>query len=204
MMTTVSTTRTENDSLGPVAIPAGVYYGAHTARAPANAPMTGRTIGEVPELIRALAEGKAAAARANGELGAIPPEVAEAIEAAATEVARGALHSEFIVDVVQGGAGTSSNMNANEVLANRALEILGLPRGEYAKVHPIDHVNRGQSTNDVYPSALRIALYRTLGGLLDALAHLADTLREKSAEFADVITMGRTQMQDAEIGRAHV
>ncbi len=193
----LTATRSENDSLGPVELPADVYYGAHTARAVANFPITGRTIGEIPELVTALAEVKQAAAKANGELGAIPSDVAEAIVAAATDVANGELHSEFVVDVIQGGAGTSSNMNANEVLANRALEILGLPRGEYAKVHPIDHVNRGQSTNDVYPSALRIALYRTLGGLLEALAHLADTLREKSAEFADVITMGRTQMQDA-------
>src|SRR5699024_3664751 len=111
-----------------------------------------------------------------------------AIVAAATDVAGGELHSEFVVDVIQGGAGTSSNMNANEVLANRALEILGLPRGEYAKVHPIDHVNRGQSTNDVYPSALRIALYRTLGGLSLAVALLSAAPRSTPAAWATAIT----------------
>ena len=196
-MTSATTTRSDNDSLGPVDVPAEAYYGAHTARAAANFPITGRSIGEIPELIAALAEVKHAAAKANCELGAIPSDVAGAITEAAAEVIDGQLHSEFMVDVIQGGAGTSSNMNVNEVLANRALEILGHSRGDYSKVHPIDHVNRGQSTNDVYPTALRLATYRIIAGLLDALGHLEETLRAKAAEFADVITMGRTQMQDA-------
>ncbi len=192
-----SITRTENDSLGPVDLPAEVYYGAHSARAVANFPITGRTIGQIPELIRALAEVKSAAARANGELGAISTEVAEAIIEASQNIIDGALHDQFIVDVIQGGAGTSSNMNANEVIANRALEILGRPRADYDTVNPIDHVNRGQSTNDVYPTALRIALYRTTEQLIEALEHLHRALLAKQVEFASVITMGRTQMQDA-------
>lgn len=191
-----SMTRTEKDSLGPIEVPAQVYYGAHSARAVDNFPITGRTIGEIPELVTALAQVKHAAAGANGKLGAIEPQVAEAIQQAASDVIDGQLHDHFVVDVIQGGAGTSSNMNANEVIANRALEILGEGRGDYSHIHPIDHVNRGQSTNDVYPTSLRLALYATLNPLFEALEELQQELSTKAIEFADVITMGRTQMQD--------
>src|SRR5690625_3321932 len=194
---TSPTTRTERDSLGPVEVPADAYYGVHTARAVDNFPITGKPIGSIPELVTALAQVKVAAAQANQELGTIPAEVADAVVAAAQDVIAGQLHSQFMVDVIQGGAGTSSNMNANEVLANRALEILGRPRGEYDTVNPLDHVNRGQSTNDVYPTALRIALYKAIDLLLGKMEALAQSLRAKGEEFSDVITMGRTQLQDA-------
>src|SRR5690625_281879 len=179
---TSPTTRTEHDSLGPLEVPAHAYYGVHTQRAVNNFPLTGKTIGSIPQLVTALAQVKIAAAQANQELGAIPAEVGEPIIAAAGEIADGALHSEFVVDVIQGGAGTSTNMNINEVVANRALEILGKPRGDYTTINPLDHVNRGQSTNDVYPTALRIALFRAIDPLLSQLRALSQDLRAKAEE----------------------
>lgn len=189
--------RTERDMLGDVDVPADAYYGAHTVRAVANFPLTGETLAARPHLVRALAAVKHAAADANSEVGALDPALASAITAACAEIRDGALQDEFVVDLIQGGAGTSTNMNANEVIANRALELLGEPRGHYAVLHPLDHVNLGQSTNDVYPTAVKLALDAHLAALLAALTGLRAALAAKAAEFAEVLKMGRTQLQDA-------
>src|SRR5512143_2334075 len=150
--------RDESDLLGSRVVPADAYWGIHTLRALENFPITGKAIGTYPELVRALALVKHAAALANLELGLLDERRAHAIVAACQEIARGELHGEFVVDVIQGGAGTSTNMNANEVIANCALEILGRHKGEYHELHPIEHVNMSQSTNDVYPTAVRVAV----------------------------------------------
>ncbi|MFC8042847.1 aspartate ammonia-lyase [Nocardia sp. NPDC057353] len=191
------TTRIEHDSLGDRAVPAEALYGVHTARAVDNFPITGVPIGSHTELVRALAVVKQAAALANRELGLLPAEIADAVGAACTEIRDGAWHDHFVVDVLQGGAGTSTNMNANEVVANRALELLGLDRGRYDRIHPIDHVNLGQSTNDVYPTAIKVGLQAAMVGLRSGLGELVAALLGKSEEFADVLKMGRTQLQDA-------
>ena len=166
--------RREKDLLGERDVPAVRYYGVQTLRAVENFPITGIPIAQYPDLIKALAVIKEAAAAANHELGLLPDDIADAIVRAAREIREGNLHGEFVVDVIQGGAGTSTNMNANEVIANRALEILGRARGDYAVVHPNNHVNLSQSTNDVYPTALRIAAIWTLRELAMALAALRD------------------------------
>ncbi|MGW5022761.1 aspartate ammonia-lyase [Streptomyces cacaoi] len=189
--------RTEHDMLGDIDVPSDAYYGAHTARAVANFPLTGETLTTRPHLIGALVAVKQAAASANAEVGTLEGTLAAAIVEACAEIRGGALHEQFVVDLIQGGAGTSTNMNANEVIANRALELLGRQRGEYAVLHPLDHVNLGQSTNDVYPTAVKLALDAHLAGLLTAVAGLREAFTVKSAEFADVLKMGRTQLQDA-------
>ncbi|MFG2789647.1 aspartate ammonia-lyase [Streptomyces sp. NPDC048419] len=189
--------RTEHDMLGDVAVPAAAYYGAHTARAVVNFPLTGETVAARPHLIGALAAVKHAAALANAELGALDEPLARAITDACTEIRDGALREQFVVDLIQGGAGTSTNMNANEVIANRALELIGRGRGEYSVLHPLDHVNLGQSTNDVYPSAVKLALDAHIAQLLGAMTALRQAFTDKAAEFADVLKMGRTQLQDA-------
>ncbi|WP_428826812.1 aspartate ammonia-lyase [Azonexus sp. IMCC34842] len=191
------TTRREHDLLGDADVPAGAYWGVHTLRAIENYPITGKTIGNYGELVRALALTKQAAALANAELGQLDQRRAEAIIAACREVAAGQLHEEFVVDVIQGGAGTSTNMNANEVIANRALELLGHRKGDYAELHPLNHVNMSQSTNDVYPTALRVAACFAIGGLLAAMAGLREAFAAKAEEFKDVLKIGRTQLQDA-------
>ncbi|WP_033292484.1 aspartate ammonia-lyase [Amycolatopsis jejuensis] len=190
-------TRREHDMLGEIDVPAAVYYGAHTARALVNFPITGESLADRPHLVVALATVKQAAAAANLEVGALDRQRAEAIINACTEIRSGLLHDQFVVDLIQGGAGTSTNMNSNEVIANRALELLGRERGDYAALHPLDHVNLGQSTNDVYPTAVKLALDRHLGELLAALAVLREAFAAKALEFADVVKMGRTQLQDA-------
>ncbi|GAB2738136.1 aspartate ammonia-lyase [Salinifilum aidingensis] len=189
--------RTEHDMLGDIDVPADAYYGAHTARALANFPLTGETLAARPHLISALAAVKRAAASANSEVGALDEALARAIADACAEIQDGALRDQFVVDLVQGGAGTSTNMNANEVIANRALELLGHARGEHSALHPLDHVNLGQSTNDVYPTAVKLALDAHIAELLAALAGLRAAFEAKSADFADVLKMGRTQLQDA-------
>src|SRR5690606_37750990 len=178
-------------------VPDNVYYGIQTLRAVENFPMTGIPIAQYSALVNALAAVKEAAAAANEQLGLLAPEIADAIRRAAREIRAGNLHNQFVVDVIQGGAGTSTNMNANEVIANRALELLGHRRGEYSIVHPNNHVNLSQSTNDVYPTALRLAIHTSLGELAGAMASLRDAFLEKAEEFADVLKMGRTQLQDA-------
>ncbi|WP_116114443.1 aspartate ammonia-lyase [Amycolatopsis ruanii] len=189
--------RIEHDMLGEISVPADAYYGAHTARALTNFPITRETLADRPHLVTALAAVKQAAAAANAEVGALDPAKARAIAAACAEIRGGALHDHFVVDLIQGGAGTSTNMNANEVIANRALELLGHRRGEYGVLHPLDHVNLGQSTNDVYPTAVKLALDRHLAELLTAGRWLRDAFGAKAAEFGDVLKMGRTQLQDA-------
>ena len=189
--------RVEHDLLGARTIPAGVYWGIHTARAVENFPISGVTLAQHRPLIEALGAVKQAAARANRELGVLDLERADAIDRACADVMRGGLDDQFVVDVVQGGAGTSTNMNANEVIANRALELLGHPLGDYHKLHPNDHVNRGQSTNDVYPTAVKLALIRALEGLTAALARLSDSFGAKAEGFAGIPKIGRTQLQDA-------
>lgn len=190
-------TRLEKDLLGEREVADANYYGIQTLRAVENFPITGIAIAQYPHLITALAAVKEAAAAANQELELLEPNIAEAITAACREIRAGSLHGEFVVDVIQGGAGTSTNMNANEVIANRALELLGHRKGEYRVVHPNNHVNLSQSTNDVYPTALKIAATWSLRELAQALAGLRDAFLAKADEFADVVKIGRTQLQDA-------
>jgi len=190
-------TRTEHDLLGERDVPDPAYWGIHTARAIENFPISRRTIGGDADLVTSLACVKQAAAEANRELGLLDAGLAEAIVAACEEIRAGALHDQFMVDVIQGGAGTSTNMNANEVIANRALELLGRPRGDYATLHPNEHVNRSQSTNDVYPTAIRLALIARTERLADAMQRLRGAFADKAHEFAGVVKLGRTQLQDA-------
>jgi len=189
------TFRREADFLGCREIPSDAYYGIHTLRAAENFAVTGLRVH--PELIRALGCVKQAAAETNLSLGLLEPKIGNAIIQAASEVASGAFSDQFIVDALQGGAGTSTNMNVNEVIANRAIELLGGKKGDYRLVHPLDHVNLSQSTNDVYPTALRIAAIKLLTGLSEACAHLQGALQAKEAEFAGILKLGRTEMQDA-------
>jgi aspartate ammonia-lyase len=190
-------TRVEHDLLGDRAVPAEAYYGIHTLRALENFPITGTSISIYPDLVRALACVKQAAALANNALGLLPDRKAETIVRACEEVREGELLDQFVVDVIQGGAGTSTNMNANEVIANRALELLGHKRGEYQYLHPLDDVNMSQSTNDVYPTAVNVALHFAIDRLGAAMAGLRKAFGEKAQEFATVLKMGRTQLQDA-------
>jgi aspartate ammonia-lyase len=187
--------RTERDPLGERQVPADAYYGIQTLRALENFPISG--LKAAPDFVTATVLVKKAAAEANGALGRLKPEVAAAIVRAADEVLAGALRDQFVVDVYQAGAGTSHNMNANEVLANRASEILGGRRGEYTAVHPNDHVNMGQSTNDVFPTTTRLALLMGTPRLVAAARTLAQSLERKAVEFADVLKVGRTHLQDA-------
>ena len=193
----MSAMRLEHDLLGNLEIPKDAYWGIHTARAVENFPISGVPIGHYRSLIRALAHVKEAAADANFQLGELPRELHDAIVKACEDVAAGSLDAEFVVDAIQGGAGTSTNMNANEVIANRALEHLGEAKGDYETLHPLNHVNMSQSTNDVYPTALKVALIIELRELLTAMAHLREAYAAKAEEFAHVIKMGRTQLQDA-------
>ena len=193
----MSATRLEHDLLGYYQVPINAYLGVHTARAVDNFPISGVPIGHYRSLIRAMAIVKQAAAKANFALGELDEKIADAISKACEEVSEGKFDSEFVVDAIQGGAGTSTNMNANEVIANRAIEHLGVSKGEYSIVHPLNHVNKSQSTNDVYPTSLKLALIIEIGELLKAMTHLQDAFHLKADEFRDVIKMGRTQLQDA-------
>lgn len=189
--------RLEHDLLGNLEVPTDAYWGVHTARAVENFPITGVPIGHYRSLIKALALVKEAAAEANHKVGELDTSIKDAIVQACHDVASGKFDSQFVVDAIQGGAGTSTNMNANEVIANRALEILGYDKGDYQHVHPLNHVNMSQSTNDVYPTALKVALILELRELIDAMDYLRAAFDRKAKEFADVIKMGRTQLQDA-------
>jgi len=190
-------TRIEHDLLGDLAVPADAWYGIQTQRALDNFAITGVPISHYPHFIKALALVKAAAASANRDLGLLPPDRAKAILAACDEIIGGRLHEAFVVDLIQGGAGTSTNMNANEVIANLALEKLGQPKGAYAHLHPNDDVNKSQSTNDAYPTAVCVGLQFAAEPLMAAIASLKSALEAKGREFADVLKMGRTQLQDA-------
>lgn len=189
------TVRYEEDSIGKREVPAEAYYGVQSMRAAENFPITGQRLAS--EFISSLAYIKKAAAIVNRQADTLEPRVADAIIAACDEILDGKLRDQFIVDPLQGGAGTSMNMNVNEVIANRAIEILGGQKGDYSVVHPNDHVNFGQSTNDVIPSAGKITAIVLIDALTNELHELAVALLDKATEFMDVIKMGRTQMQDA-------
>lgn len=189
--------RQESDFLGSKDLPDTAYWGVHAARAVENFPITGHSVAQMPHLIRAFAYVKKAAAAANLSLGTITAQQAQAIAQACDDVATGMLDAHFVVDVLQGGAGTSTNMNANEVIANRALEIIGQPKGAYDVIHPNDHVNASQSTNDTYPTAVKLATYFGIQDLLAALAALRGAFQVKAEEFKNILKIGRTQLQDA-------
>ncbi len=193
----MTASRIEHDLIGDLAVPQDVLYGVHTERARKNFQITGTPISSLPDLVIALASIKSAAAQANADLGLLSPEKCDAIVQACEEIRAGQWHDHFVVDVLQGGAGTSTNMNANEVICNRALEILGHRRGEFQYLHPNEDVNMAQSTNDVYPTAIRLALWFAIGRLQGAMQVLCDAFARKSAEFDDVLKIGRTQLQDA-------
>ncbi len=189
--------RQESDFLGSKDLPDHAYWGVHAARAVENFPITGQSVAQMPHLIRGFAYVKKACAAANLTMKAISAEQADAIMKACDEVAEGKFDAHFVVDVLQGGAGTSTNMNANEVIANRALEIMGKAKGEHAFLHPNDTVNASQSTNDTYPTSVKLATYFGIQDLLKALAALRGAFEVKAAEFKDVLKIGRTQLQDA-------
>ena len=189
--------RIESDLLGEREVPQEAYYGVHTLRAKENFQISGSTVSSYPELIVALAAVKQAAAEANAELGLLSPAMYDSISAACIEIRDGRLHDQFVVDIIQGGAGTSTNMNANEVICNRALELMGHQRGEYGFLHPNEHVNLAQSTNDVYPTALRIATLFAIEHLIEAMTILHAAFAAKALEFAGMLKLGRTQLQDA-------
>jgi aspartate ammonia-lyase len=190
-------TRREHDLLGERDVPHERFYGIQTLRATENFNISGVPLGFFPSLIEGLAMVKLAAAKANHDLGLLSKPVADAIVQACTDILNGRLHTHFVVDMIQGGAGTSTNMNANEVIANRALEILGCEKGSYKVVHPNNHVNLSQSTNDAYPTAVKLALLRSTPQIIAVLRELISAFRAKAVEFAGVLKMGRTQLQDA-------
>lgn len=191
----MSNGRLETDLVGTAEIPGEAYYGIHTCRAKENFSITGTNIPDC--LIDSLAYVKKACAMTNAAIGNLDKEKGEAICRACDEILDGKLHDSFIVDSIQGGAGTSTNMNANEVIANRALELLGHKKGDYGYINPNDHVNMSQSTNDVYPTCIRLALYRIIQPLFSELERLIATFRDKASEFDFIVKMGRTQLQDA-------
>nr|WP_305884235.1 aspartate ammonia-lyase [Microbulbifer okhotskensis] len=192
-----SETRLERDLLGEREVPTDVYFGIQTLRALENFQITGITLNHFPNLVKALAMVKKAAANANGQLGYLEPKLQSAIAGACDEIIDGKLLDQFLVDMIQGGAGTSTNMNANEVIANRALELLGHKKGEYKKVHPNNHVNLSQSTNDVYPTSINLAILLSYSDLVQSMESLCVEFDKKASEFNSVIKMGRTQLQDA-------
>ena len=193
----VKSTRIEHDLLGDKEVPLDAYWGVHTARAIENFPISLVPIGHYRSQVKALGQVKEAAARANFELGVLSRELFSPIQQACQDVASGLLDDSFVVDAIQGGAGTSTNMNANEVIANRALEIIGKQKGDYEHIHPLNHVNMSQSTNDVYPTAIKVALIHEFETFMVEISHLCSVLEAKAKEFSHVIKMGRTQLQDA-------
>ncbi len=191
------TTRLEHDLLGEREVPVDAYYGIHTLRAIENFPISGTPIKAYPELVKALASVKKASALANHEFGLLDEKRKTAIVSACEDIEKGEFHDAFIIDIIQGGAGTSTNMNANEVIANRALDHLGHPHGAYHELHPLEDVNKSQSTNDVYPTAIKIALQSKISLLIDAMGVLQKAFEAKADEFSNILKMGRTQLQDA-------
>ena len=190
-------TRTEHDLLGSRDVPSEAYYGIQTLRAIENFAISGVELREFPTLIAGIAAVKEAAAEANRDLGLLSAPVAQAIIDACREIRDGKYHGDFLVDMIQGGAGTSTNMNANEVIANRALELMGHDRGSYDIISPNSHVNLSQSTNDVYPTAIKLAMHSSIDDLKEAMGALAGAFLLKGEEFSPHIKMGRTQLQDA-------
>jgi aspartate ammonia-lyase len=193
----ITSYRTEHDSLGEREIPNNAYYGVQTVRALENFAISGIPMRNFAHFINAFGYVKKAAASANAELKCLDPKIADAIVKASDEILAGKLHDQFPVDMFQGGAGTSANMNANEVIANRGLELMGHAKGEYKHLHPNDHVNCSQSTNDAYPTAIKLAVIFSLKDTLAAMTELRDALGAKSKEFAGILKMGRTENQDA-------
>ncbi len=189
--------RIESDLLGDLQVPADAYYGVQTQRAIDNFYISGSKMSDFPEFVKAITYVKLAAAQTNHELGLLNDTLLNAITQACNELIEGKMHDQFPVDMIQGGAGTSVNMNANEVIANRALEIMGYERADYQHCSPNDHINLSQSTNDAYPTTLKLAVIRMNQTLIERLSLLVDSFRRKGIEFADVIKMGRTQLQDA-------
>jgi len=190
-------TRVETDSLGSMEIPKDALWGIHTARALENFPITRRPISVYTDLLVAMARVKQAAARANKEIGVLDAAKADIIDQVCEEIVAGKHHDQFLVGVIQGGAGTSTNMNMNEVIANRGLELMGKEHGDYASLHPIDDVNRSQSTNDTYPTSIKLSMIFGIQRLLKEHTQLASSFAAKGVEFADILKVGRTQMQDA-------
>jgi aspartate ammonia-lyase len=193
----MKTSRLEHDLLGEREIPAQAYWGVHTLRALENFPISNVPLSACPDLVRALGMVKKACALANRDLGVLTAGKVDTIVLACDELIAGQLHDQFVVDVIQGGAGTSTNMNANEVLANRCLELMGHRFGDYQFMHPIEDVNASQSTNDTYPTSVRVALCFAIERLLDSMAVLRESCAAKALQFANVLKMGRTQLQDA-------
>ena len=189
--------RIEKDMLGEYRVPGDVLWGVHTARALDNFPVSGIPIGHFPNLVNALVMVKKAAANANAKLEYLPSEKHEAIIIACDAILAGQYHDHFVVDVIQGGAGTSTNMNTNEVIANIGLQSMGYDKGAYDVLHPIDDVNMSQSTNDCYPTSVRLSILLSCDALITALTDLSQSLDEKSVEFKDLLKLGRTQLQDA-------
>lgn len=189
--------RVESDLLGELQVPAEAYYGVQTQRAINNYKISGKHMCDYPEYVKAIAYVKLAAAEANHELGQLPDDVADAMCRACREIIDGKFHENFVTDMMQGGAGTSVNMNANEVIANRALELMGYEKGDYQHCWPNDHCNCGQSTNDVYPTTIRLTFIEMNKQLVAALERLVASFRKKGEEFKNNIKMGRTQLQDA-------
>src|SRR5947207_5929787 len=194
---TATQTRIEHDLLGDLAVPADAYYGVQTARALENFKISGVTLQDYPNFIKGYALVKIAAARANFETGGFSKEILTAIEGACQQILDGKLHDQFHLDVFHGGAGTSTNMNANEVIANRGLELMGHKKGEYKYLDPHDHVNRSQSTNDSYPYSLHVGLLLGNKDIITAYKELIAAFRAKGKEFGHILKMGRTQLQDA-------
>lgn len=190
-------TRKEHDFIGELEIPDDVYYGAQTFRAVDNFQMTGRKLKDYPFFVKAFAQIKKAAVLANKEVGVLDADKADALAKAADRLIAGDFAEQFVVDMIQGGAGTSTNMNVNEVLTNIALESMGHKKGEYQYLHPNDHTNLGQSTNDTYPSSIKVATWTKLGDLLKAMDNLKKELEKKAKDFKDYIKMGRTELEDA-------
>ncbi|MDE5926706.1 MAG: aspartate ammonia-lyase [Helicobacter sp.] len=190
-------TRKEHDFIGELEIDDSVYYGVQTFRAVENFKMTGRTLKNYPFFVKAFAQIKKAAALANKEVGVLDAQKADAIAKAADRLINGEFIDQFVVDMMQGGAGTSTNMNVNEVITNIALESMGHKKGEYQYLHPNDHTNLGQSTNDTYPSSIKVATHEKLGHLLEAMEELKAELEKKAKEWKDIIKMGRTELEDA-------
>ncbi|MEK1907140.1 MAG: lyase family protein, partial [Pseudomonas sp.] len=196
-MSPVASSRIEKDLLGTLEVPTEAYYGIQTLRAVQNFRLSGVPLSHYPKLVIALAMVKQAAADANRELGHLSAAKHTAISTACARIIQGEFHEQFVVDMIQGGAGTSTNMNANEVIANIALEAMGHEKGEYKHLHPNNDVNMAQSTNDAYPTAIRVGLLLGHDSLLNALDKLIQSLASKGLEFGHVLKMGRTQLQDA-------
>src|SRR5213075_1206108 len=191
---TATQTRIEHDLLGDLAVPADAYYGVQTARALENFKISGVQLRLYPNFIKGLAMVKLAAARANFDTKGFDKEILTGIEGACQEIIDGKLHDQFLLDVLQGGAGTSTNMNANEVIANRALELMGKTKGDYTTVDPHDHVNRSQSTNDSYPTSMHIGMALGNREIVAEFTKLAAAFSAKATEFKDIVKMGRTQL----------